>query len=273
MSMTGGISFFSKSAALFKDEATIAATSNNDDAKYSLSMNRSYQWESVGSDDATQEVITVTFPANTLINRAFLAGHNFKAFTVKYGDAADDFTNVVGMSGSLAGGIDETEYASDTAYYEFSPVTTNKLIITIDTTQTPDAQKTLNLCIPTYEIGTLAGYPDAKNVKLDRNETDQSVLSGLSHIVKRRETFSLSLNMSRYPGQEDIDLFESLFDSEDPFLVWPCGGLPAQFRFSQKGWRARDIFQMQTKGTMKSAFADNVYIFGVDKNLKMVEVS
>ena len=272
MSMTGGITFFEKSKALFRDGATVVASSNNNDAKLALSMNRVFKWVSVGSDDTTTETITITLPSSVSISRIFLGGINFKEFTVKYGGGPTDFANVTGLDGALGGGIAETAYARAAAYYEFDAVTTDTIVITATKTQVADEEKELTLAIATNEIGTFTGYPDPNNAFFDRNERDQKVLSGLSHIVKSGEIFTMKLDMDNYPNQADITLLETLFDSEDPFLVWPNGGIPTQFRLTQKAWRVQDIYQMQTKGKMRSEYNRNIYISGVEKDASLVEV-
>lgn len=273
MAFTGQIKFLEKPKNLLKDGASAVASSNTALAKFMLSMNRYVAWTSTGSDDTTTETITITLPSSVAVSRIFLINHNLKEFTVKYGGTPSEFTNVEGIGGALGGGIAETAYADDTAYYEFDEVTTDTIVITATKTQTVDAEKTIATVIVTSDIGTLVGYPDAgKGIEIDRNEQRSESITGLAHISKLGQTARISLNMSSYPEQSDVSLFETLFDRYDPFLVWPCGGNSDQFRISQRGWRLQDVFLMQTYGKMSSGFRSNVYVLGAEKNIKFEEV-
>lgn len=270
MSMTGGISFFDKNVAAFHTGATIAASSNNDDARYTLSTDRAFRWQSVGSDDATQETLTLTLSSPMAFSRLFLIGHNFKSFTLQYG-SSNNFTSVKSINGALPS-IAETDYGHDTAYYEFDPVTTDILTITIDTTQEVDAEKVLEQIILTNEIGTFEKWPDVRSFSLDPNETRQKNAAGGQRILKQRETAELSIDMSHYPSEADSNLIDTLRRRFDPFLVWMNGGKPSQFKRQLEGWRLRDIYLMQTRGKQKNGYYKNTYSLSIDKKIKLEEV-
>ena len=205
------------------------------------------------------------------ITRIFLVDHNWKEYTVKYG-ASVDFTNVTGIDGALGGGIAETAYARDTSYYEFDSVNTDTIIITATKTQTADQEKTLVQFIATEELGTLTGYPRIGNVKLDRNTRREKAISGRQHVEKSYESASFDLNLRTYPGQADIDLLDSLHDRDIPFLAWLSGGMPDQFRFTQRGFRLKDIYSMQTDRAASNAYDKNIYINGVNQRYSFQEV-
>lgn len=270
MSMTGGFSFFDINAAALFDGATIAASSNQADAKYTLSGEKAYRWKSVGSDDTTQEILTITLPSTVTFNRLFLVQHNFKAFTIKYG-ASLDFSNVRGLNGDTAT-ISETDFSYDTAYYEFDAVTTDTIIITIDTTQITDAEKFLMWFITTTELGTFEGYPEKPNIKPDRAIVRQKNAAKGQRIIKHKERTSLNINMKHYPFQADIDLMSDLQDREDAFLVWPHGGKPEQFRMTLRGYRTQDIYLMQIASPMATGFFKNTYCRAAELKVKLEEV-
>ncbi|MBL4761288.1 MAG: hypothetical protein JKY93_01145 [Gammaproteobacteria bacterium] len=270
MSMTGGFSFFDVNAAALFDGATIVASTNQDDANYILSGEKAYRWQSVGSDDVTQEVMTITLPVPVKFDRLFLVQHNFKGFTIKYG-ASLDFTNVRGLNGNTAN-ISEADFTYDTAYYEFDAVTTDTIIITIDTTQIANVEKYLMWFIATTELGTFIGYPQNPNLTLDRKITRQKNAAKGQRILKHKERAKLNIDMKHYPIQQDIDLLSDLQDRDDPFLVWPHGGKPAQFRLRIRGYRTRDIFLMQISSPMGVGFFKNTYSLSGETKVKMEEV-
>lgn len=273
MSMTGGISFYDKSKTLFKDGASCVASSNTALQNLILNNNKYYNWQSVGSNDSTTETLTITLPSAVSLSRLFLLSHNFKAFKVKYGaGAGTDFTGVKGLDSYADNKIDVTNFARSSAYFEFNAVTTNRLIVTITTTQTANAQKYLNQIIATNEIGTLQGYPVLNDIELDRGIQREQAISGRFHVQKGFEAVGFDLSLRTYPKQADIDLLESLHLREDPFLVWLCGGKPDQFRIKQRGFRLEDLYQMQVDQSMKNSYDKNIYIMGVNQRHSFVEV-
>lgn len=272
MSMTAGISFFENSLSLFKNGASAAASSNNAAANLALGVSPYYKWESSGSDDSTTETYTVTLPSAVEFSRLFLLSHNFKAFTVQYGGTPSHFTGVRGLDGVNASGIVETANTRSTSYYEFNAVTTDTIVISIDTTLTMDAEKFLTQFIVTNEIGTLQGYPQLSGIGIDRNAEKQTSITGLMYIEKQRETRDFNLNLTSYPYQDDIDLLDGLQQRNGAFLVWPCGGRPDIFRLKQRGWRVEDVIPMQTDSKLQNGYVNNVYSLGVSQNYSFIEV-
>lgn len=271
MSITGGISFYDKSKCLFDDGAVAVASSNTDDQNLCLGTNKYFKWQSSGSDDITTETLTITLPVSTSISRIFLVNHNLKNFQIQYG-ASLDFANVVGLDSYSDNLIDVTGFARNTAYFEFDAVTTDTIIITMDTTQTANAEKYIGQVIVTNELGTLTGYPEIKNVTFDRNISKEKSISGRKHIQKSFESFSFDLDLNTYPVQADIDLLDDLHEREDSFLVWLCGGKPDQFRIKQRGYLVNDLYTMQVDKPRKNNYPKGVYLLGVNQNYSFEEV-
>lgn len=277
MSITGGIKFFSRNLILESEGATITATSGNGIADYCLDKNPITFWTSVGSDDTTTETLEVTLPSTT-ISRILLQNHNFKDFNIQYwnGAAYAHFASVVGLDGSKAN-ITETAFADDTAYYEFTPVTTTKLRIQVLKSQIADAQKFLCQFIACTELGTITGWPTIKMPSHSRNERTKVMLSGKVNVQKGIDSFKVRLDFDRYPTAygADIGLMMDLFDSENPFLVWLCGGRrgTTYFRMSPtpRGMRLRDIYLMQTVGEFRPEFVKGIYTNPVGLEVQLVE--
>jgi len=274
MSVTGGVKFFQKNFALLKDGASATASSNDDGVQYILSPVRWAKWISVGSSDATEETITITFPGSKTINRLFLLGINLKEFDVKYfnGLSFVDFTNVIGVNGVESTSINETDFALDSAYYEFNQVTTSQVQIKARTTQVADEEKMITTFIATQEIGTLLGYPKVSST-LSNNEKRSKALSQRAVIQKTYERVSIKLAFKTHPFQNDLDIMENLFESIDSYLIWPCGGRSGSdyFRIEQKAWRLDDVYQVQNRGKFKSDYEKNIYTNGFNKSVTFEE--
>jgi hypothetical protein len=269
MAITGGIKFFNKSTALAKDGATATVTSGDASALYALSMNKYIRWDSVGSTDLIWEEYIVNFTEPTTINRLFLVSTNIKEFDIYYNTSLD-FTNVLTLNGPTVG-IHETNNTLDTLYYEFDSVTVNNITIRMQSTQTPNQQKFITLIAPTNELGTLEGYPQV-TPNTDQNDKLAKTQNGKYITQKGFEVFDCSLTYE-YTNQADVTLFKDLYEIQNPFLIWLCGGRFGTEFFSVEfsNWRLQDLFQVQTTGKIKTTFANNVYTCAPQSSLKFVE--
>lgn len=274
--ISGGIKIFERSKALAQDGAEIVATSGDSSAPRALDRNRVTYWRSVGSNDMTTETLVITFEEAKTIDRILLLDHNWKQFTVKYDLLGSfvNFTNVFGLDGSKSN-ISETAFADDSAYYEFDEVTTTQIEITITKTQVVDAEKYINQIIPTSELGTLQGYPDVANIELSRNSREKKTLSNKTISMKSEQSFKCDLVFKNYPPSlsNDVDLMFSLWDSEDNFLIWLCGGRrgTTYFRKQLRGWRLRDVFFVQAQASISPDYSKNVYVNPVNFTVKLFE--
>lgn len=274
MAINGGVKLFDINYALFKFGTRAVASSNDDGINSILDVSRYTQWESVGSNDLTTETITVDFSTAKIIDSLFLVDMNFKEFNVKYYDGANyvDFSNVLGVNGAVSATINETAYAEDTAYYEFDSVSTTSLQIEVTKTQVADEQKALTQLIATLGIGTFEGFPRVAPDS-DRNETKSKTLSRRLIVQKTYQTNRIKLTFKTHPYQNDLDIIEELFDREEPFLIWPCGGRTGSqyFKISMMSWRLKDVFNVQLTGRIKNEFEKGVYLLGFNKSLTFEE--
>lgn len=271
MTISGGIKVFDKSRALIKDGASVVASSGDASADLALSMNRNVRWDSVGSDDTTAETFVITM-ASVAIDRIFIVDHNLKDFSITYGAGASSFANVAGIDGALGGGIVETVFAQDTAYYEFDSVTTTQINITATKTQTVDAEKHMTLVAVTTEIGTFVGFPLTKP-KIKANSKIAKTQNGKFKTQKGNETFQCGLEVE-YSEEADITILNTLYEKQEPFLIWLSGGKFGSSNFSVtnfKSWRLKDLYQVQSFGDMESEFANNVYVGSPMTSLKVRE--
>lgn len=273
MPIAGGIKFFDRSKSFAADGATATASSNSESAKNILSGNYFVNWASSGSDDTTTETITITFNEAT-IDRIFLIDHNLKEYSIKYdvSGTPTDFTNVIGLDGAKAN-ISETNYSLDTSYYEVDAVTTTKIYITLNKTQVPNQEKSLERFYATSEIGTLTGFPKINQQEFDKNSINDKAVSGLSSIQYRVENFECSINFDSYPAiVNDYSIIETLHDSYNSFLIWLCGGRYGEyFSLQRKGWRLKDVYNVKSFSTLNFRWNNNIYIAGVTGSIKMTQ--
>lgn len=278
MSITGHMKFFEQSKCLGKNGATISVSSGTPSADYALDQNTETAWRSSGSSDLSSEEVIIEFE-EAAIDRLFLLGTNLKAFTIQYNNAGTwtSFASVVGIDGSKSG-ITETALAKAVAYYEFTEVTTDSIRIVATTTQTANEEKYLRQVIVTKEIGTLAGWPRVKNIEQTRNNRVVKTLSGFYSIQKSLEVPSFDLEFKDYPSTStynvDMDVMLELHDSEDPFLVWPCGGRSGSpyHQYTLRGWRLEDLYQMQISKALALAYSQNIFTAPINAKVELEAV-
>jgi hypothetical protein len=268
MAVTGGIKFLYENK--IKDGAAVGSTGDAS-AKYALDLDVDTYWRSVGSSDTTTETLTVTFDTQT-IDRVLLLDCNFKGFTVKYLSGASyvHFSNVIGIGGVTKTNITETSFSENSAYYEFDSVSTGGLQISIDTTQTTNAEKYISQFIGSSEIGTFVGYPDLSSIELNRNSRSIKTLSGRYSVQKSLETMGYSIAFKNYPTSAvynvDIDLAVTLLESESPFIIYPCGGRYESKHFTTAipGFRLKDAKLVQVVNGYKLKYLSNIYTNPMD---------
>jgi len=264
--ITGNNKFFEKSKCLQIDGATAAVSSGTNTADFIIDQNNYTYWRSSSSNDLTTETIEIEFD-EVEIDRIFLMRHNLKDYKIEYwnGSAWTHFSSVVGITGSLAN-ITETVFEKNVSYYEFSPVTTSKILVTALKTQVANEEKYISQVICTKEIGTFAGFPRVKDLDFDKNSRTKKTISGKYSIQKSFEVASFGMELKDYPTDDefnvDLDLVTSLYESEDPFLVWLCGGKYGKpfFRYTIRGYRLEDLFQMKVSKPIKTSYNNGVYI-------------
>ena len=269
MAITGGIKFFKKNEM---SDGTATATSGDAAAKFILDLDVDTYWTSVGSSDSETETITINFSSTKTIDRILLLDHNFKNFSVKYlsGSSYVAFANVIGIGGTSLSGITETTFSKDSSYYEFDSVSTSAIQISCLSTQTTNAEKYLGQAIATSELGTFVGYPEVSKIDLSRNTRSKKTLSGRYSVQKSQQTIGYSIKFKNYPSSDvynvDIDLAVTLFETEDPFLIYPCGGRYESKHFSYQlpGFRLRDCILSQIRKGYKLKYISNIYTNPLD---------
>lgn len=277
MAITGGIKFFKQSKIL--DATASAPISGDASVTALLDSNTETFYRSIGSSDAVTEEIEITFAEDKVIDRIFVANFNGKDFNIMYDVAGvwTHFSNVIDINGSQSN-ITETAYANNTYYGEFDSVTTGKIRIQILKTQVANEEKFINQVVVTQEIATLVGFPEIKDVTLNRQLRVKKTISGKASVQKSLESFNFGLTFKDYPSTDvyniDIDAMLELNDSEDPFITWLCGGRfeTKFFKYALPGFRLKDIVQTQVSSPYKLNYTGNYYAGPVNiASVKLIE--
>jgi len=269
MSVTGGVKFFKKNKI---SDGSVVASSGTSSGKFILDLDVDTYWTSLGSSDGVSETITISTSKSQTIDRILLLDHNFKTYNVKYYDGSSyvDFANVIKIGGATLSTINETNYDQDSSYYEFTQVSTTSIRITVSHTQIPNEDKYLSQAIASTELGTFVGYPEINSVTMDRNNRVKKTIGGRFSVQKANKTFGFDLRFRNYPSSDvynvDIDLALTLFESEDPFIIYACGGRyeSQHFKKAIPGFRLKDAFLMQINRAYKLKYLKNIYVNPID---------
>lgn len=276
MAITGGIKFFNKNKITINSD--IVASTGDASSLYIADENFFTNWRSSGSNDSTSETITITFSTATTIDRIHLIGHNWKNYGITY-DSGTAFSSVTSLDSSGLSAISETTYNRDTSYYEFDSVSVTTIEITINTTQTAGQEKYLRGLKLTTEIGTLVGYPKIENMAIDKGFIVNPMISRRASIEKQFDVFAVNLNFEDYPTRSiynnDIDIIMTLFDSNDPFYTWLCGGRfgTDYFKYTLRGFRLIDLKLTNISGDLKPSYYRNIYTSHANLSVNLNEVA
>jgi len=127
------------------------------------------------------------------------------------------------------------------------------------------------------EIGTLQGYPIVKDATKDRKLRKSILLNGRSFITKSLEVMRFTIDFKNYPPglEDDLNLVYSLFDRDENFLTWLCGGRSGDpyFKYQLRGFRAEDLIETQVVNIFKDSYRNNYYNGVVKLKLSLEESS
>lgn len=223
-------------------------------------------WNSVGSTDATTETITVgLYQGNLLATRSVdfiaLLNVNLKAFVLEY--SANDGASYTAVTGGT-----QTVYAgTDFVLSLATPVSANKLRLTMTTTQVADAQKSIGQFVAA--LGTFQAAKGMTSYEATWEESETMVemankTKAYSHIYRSDNSFEMygaSVGF-RFVASSERDSFRSVKNTADPFLFYP---LP--------GDQVRGLYLCKMKqGSFKDPFSTEYIGAGYDINFDVEEV-
>ena len=268
MPVTGGIKFFDQSKADSRTGAFIGgASSGLPAAPFIIDRNKYTRWLSVGSNDTIMEFVIVEFPEQRTVSRLFLLDLNFKWLEILWWDgfAWVPFSGVTALNGQSLVVARYTNYTETSSYFEISPVTTDQIMIRAKETHIANQQKYLNSFVATNELGTFQGFPVIRDATKDKKLRKSILLNGRAFVVKSLEVMRFSIDFKNYPAptpySDDLDLVYDLFDRDDNFLIWLCGGRNGDpyFKYQLRGFRIEDLIEVQVTNIFKDSYKNNFY--------------
>jgi len=220
-------------------------------------------WMTTDSTDAANTQLDIDLGEDEFITDIILVKHNWKSYTIQYwnGSSYINFSTV----------ISPTNDTAETTHYNFNKIETSKIRIIILGTQVANDDKELFQLIITDRIGRLEGWPEISGVEFDTSKKVTKMLSGKINMVESFEAFSFNLSLPVYSNDNDLDIFQSVYERRSGILVWLCGGAESQFKTVRKGYRLEDIFLVRPTNDYNSDLYKGMYKSGVKVNLQFKE--
>jgi hypothetical protein len=264
--MGSQILFFMKNKCDLGNPAAVATASEGQSfASYVQNRSNRNAWITTGSVDANNTTFTMDLGDTRTIAEILLVKHNFKAFTIKYwnGSAYVNFATPIA----------ETVNTKATSWYTVTPVQTQKIQIVITGTMVANSDKFLYQLILTERIGKLQGWPVIERPSLSKNRKANVMLSGKTSLAQNVGGFSCELRVDQWNIDADLTVVERLFDYQEGFLVWLCGGDDTQFAHKRQGYRLEDVFTMRCVNDYSPAWVNGQYRTGLQISMKLAEVT
>ena len=266
--MGEGIRFFNRSYSditrLDLSQILLSMTNNDDFKTFVIDRDLFTKYQSSGADsDSITVELEVDFLQDRFISDLLLVGTNIKDFELeRWDEGSSMFVNV----------LTETANADTTVHKPFTGLTTSKVKLKMNKTIVADQEKEMNLFIITDQIGQLEFRPFPRP-NHDGNIIENKMIDGKSKFVFNQVQHSFELELDHYTNVNDRQLFQTLTDLKDSFLVWPSGGNVDQFSFADQGYRLEDIFLVNRANQPSPFFTKNYYKAGTNARMILKEVS
>jgi hypothetical protein len=233
-------------------------------SQYLYDNNYNFRLTSIGSNDATPEVYTITFGSVKTGNRIFIGYHNFKNFTIQYS------INSGGTYNDFSTPISETTNTANYNYYEFDSVSAiTNLKITANTTQTTNAEKILGQFRLMDQLGEVSANPYSIDPTYNENSFSHRKSDGGNVYVQFGRKMSMTISFDDATSA-DVDIFRALKDRFAPFYVFPNGGDSSR---TQEPFRVQDMFLVNYTNPYRPGLrGDFLYDAGTEIELVLEEV-
>lgn len=263
--MSGQIIFFEKNKADFQYTWVMASASQgNAFASKVLNRSNNSAWITTDSVDADNTTLTIDIGDSKFITDIILIKHNFKSFQVKYWNGSS-YVN-------FSPAINETTNTKSSNYFPVAQVSTMRIQLTVFGTQTPNEDKYLYQFIMTAKLGQLTGWPMIKKPTHSRNKKKSQMLSGKYNIQENVGFFACALEVESWSIDADLAVVESLYNAQDGFLLWLCGGNEDQFKTKRQGYRLEDLYLMKCLDDYQPEYRGGIYSNGLKIGIDMAEV-
>lgn len=262
--MAGQVIFLRKNWADI-DRAAVSSTASEANDLIPLVFNRSNTngWATTDSVDANATTIEVQLGDTQLVHDIILAKHNFKSYVLYYYNV-DTFTWVALVTTT-------TNTDATTHYHSAAGFYTSAVRVVINGTFVANEDKYLYQWIVAERLGQLAGWPVLKPT-ISRELRRVKMLSGKFSIIPAVGAYGCRLSVTEWKSDADLTLVETLYESNEGFLIWPCGGDEDQFSSVRKGFRMEDLFLVRCSDELTTEFARGQYGRGLKVDIDLVEV-
>lgn len=209
---------FYKVNQLIKDQDAFASDSAIGLVENIADYNRSTVWESIGSNDAVTELITVEFNApdgqneNRDIDTFILTGFNGKDFRIYYG-----FWNGSSFD-SWINPITVTNNDKENLIISMSSVSAGRIGIQIDNTIVADEEKTISEFVATELIWEATMPMDKFSIKNKQKLITRRLYNGTGQAISQYDKFASKIDFMQISGIERNEL-RSIYDLHTSFIV------------------------------------------------------
>ncbi|MCP4178083.1 MAG: hypothetical protein GY756_09975 [bacterium] len=260
MSFTGLITFFDRNK--INKNSTFDFTTVDEDTAFLLYDNKnSPQLSSVGSADGVTEVLKVELDATREIDTIAVLNHNFKTGQLLY--SLDDIT--YSPFPTPIAWVNNTDTNN---VYSFSAFSVAYLALSI--THTIDTgQKKVGEFRALTSLGSVESNPigdGGGNPSFEQKANTLSTADGGKLKILFGQKFNAKLKF-RLASENDYTLFYSLSQRNDPFYVYPCGGVDN----SPIGYRIEDMYLVNYLNSFKYKLRNGLFS-GVDIDVHLAEV-
>ena len=243
--------FYTKNIARY-DANVMTASTGSAGLPFLVDCSSLAQWQSVGSNDATPEIIIIDFGVSQYIGAIFLDNINLKDFKVQYwdGSAWQDITETI-----------NTAYALPYFYAEFTHVLTQEIQLIMNTTQSADDQKRIGelyLCDKVLPLDATAEF----------NYKEDSVLIGGSYRLGNGKLQSWFVNQKwlgnitfNYLQASILASLKAIYDTHDSFCIRPEPEAAPQ-----------DFFEAKWTGKWTAPYSGEIKANGKDLTMTLEEV-
>ena len=213
-----------------------------------------------GSNDSTPEVWEIGFSSAYDITAVAVFNHNIKSGNIQYFDGADwqDFAPRIVWSGN----------DQPNNYFEFTRVLTRKIRVTMETTQTPDAEKYVGQLRALNSLGDLEKNPTEVTPKLNPKDFDYTTANGGSVYGIAGIKYQATVKFNNTP-EADQTFLVNLKIRNKPFYFYPCGGTGQ----TDLTFRLDDMYLVNFTGAVAPKLAGkNLFGIGIDTSITLKEV-
>ena len=254
--------------------ATLIVSSNSGVAPLALDRDKNSQWKSSGANsDSTPVTFEIDFmvsgvPATQTFDTFMLINHNIKNYTVAYwnGSAFVPFITQTADASQLQTLNYSTYGNTPTALATFSPVTTSKILLTLNTTQTANQEKAIgeivacNMLInPGQDLAVYDVQPRQKQkVKILGDGSVQMAYVFWSPTQCQKYEAQVTWTMLPYTL---LNLYVALKQTGAPFLWYP-----------ESITRPDDIFYVNWDDAIRWKYSSMYKFSGIDLTMYLREV-